>query len=388
MKFTIIILTVLTLLSSCSVLPEQNSSSHATKQPTDYSVVQTDSDEPFRYGKTFLTEEQAKVYDWLVLCAENFDVDSETLLPDEISEDSVNVIADYFWGDNPLHYWVVPYIFTDGEKSVLRIKTPDDMSISQAKQYSGEIEQAADEFLSDISSNAMEAVTQIHDRIVERVQYDQTMSSTNNTNLYGALVDKTAVCDGFTSAFQYLTALAGFDTVFVRGTTPKGIPHSWNMIRIGDEWYAVDTTWDTYFAGNHILREYLNVTSTEMDKEHFWDKSQYPSLPQTIDMTYNYHVYNGLMVTMETITLIPDIFAKQLPNTLSDDKVYFEIKVFGSDNYAYEWTKDYIIENIQYILKEVNKKIKAQEYSINTQTQVEFNFNDTMQIIYVYPEIT
>ena len=121
-------------------------------------------------------------------------------------------------------------------------------SAEQINQCQAQIEQVKNEVIGKISGNTDKKIKQIHDYLVDNLSYDQSLSGRNIYNLYGVLVNKSCVCEGYAKAFKYLMDEAGIDSVIVLGigTNSKGETenHSWNYVAIDGNWYAVDTTWD------------------------------------------------------------------------------------------------------------------------------------------------
>lgn len=60
------------------------------------------------------------------------------------------------------------------------------------------------------------------------------------TNAYGALVEREALCQGYASAFQLLSHMAGLHVKTVSGYLNGNIPHAWNVIELDGNWYQVD----------------------------------------------------------------------------------------------------------------------------------------------------
>ena len=121
-------------------------------------------------------------------------------------------------------------------------------SEEQINQCQAQIEKVRNEVIGSISGNTDKKIKQIHDYLVDNISYDQSLSGSNIYNLYGALVNKYCVCEGYAKAFKYLMDEAGIDSVIVVGigTNSKGETenHSWNYVAINGNWYAVDATWD------------------------------------------------------------------------------------------------------------------------------------------------
>jgi len=86
----------------------------------------------------------------------------------------------------------------------------------------------------------------IYDYICENVTYDRTSSGYLKYTPYAALVNGTAVCQGYAVLFYRLALELGLDTRVIFGQSGQ-VNHAWNIVRLGDTWFCLDATWD---AGN------------------------------------------------------------------------------------------------------------------------------------------
>lgn len=84
----------------------------------------------------------------------------------------------------------------------------------------------------------LEKVLYINDYLAVNCEYD---TSLNNQNAYNALVEQTAVCQGYALAFQALAGKLGVTTGYV---SSNSLNHAWNVAKINGKWYHVDATWD------------------------------------------------------------------------------------------------------------------------------------------------
>lgn len=91
-------------------------------------------------------------------------------------------------------------------------------------------------------------IREIHDFIVENTEYDETVSKSNIYNIYGTLINKEAVCDGYAKTFKYILDKLDIPCIIACGIgqNSKGQTesHAWNYVKLNDVWYAVDVTWD------------------------------------------------------------------------------------------------------------------------------------------------
>ena len=112
--------------------------------------------------------------------------------------------------------------------------------------------------------------------ITENVTFDE-WDDRMAYSAYGALIHGRAVCQGFANLFYRMALTAGLDVRIVSGTGMNGGPgstssgpHAWNIVRIGDLFYNLDSAWD---AGRTPWRWFL-LGSDSFDKEHIAEKTE------------------------------------------------------------------------------------------------------------------
>lgn len=95
-----------------------------------------------------------------------------------------------------------------------------------------------------------EQIKLVHDYIAENCVYDYK-NYINNTlpydayTAYGALVKGSAVCQGYSAAFNLICKKLGIETYSVTGTAPGGTgSHMWNIVRVDGLQYFIDVTSD------------------------------------------------------------------------------------------------------------------------------------------------
>lgn len=138
----------------------------------------------------------------------------------------------------------------------------------------------------------------IHDYITEWSRFDYSVFGrsgsdgfTDGSNTpYGVLIDRSAMCHGYSSTFQLFMDMLDIECMTVFGTpNGNGVQHSWNMVKLDDEWYCVDCAWDDPIGGSPC-HTYFNVTSDYLRSGsiHRWDES---SVPEATGTTYAYGNY-------------------------------------------------------------------------------------------------
>lgn len=135
----------------------------------------------------------------------------------------------------------------------------------------------------------------IHDYIVTNCAFAEGYSSMERSEnedvykAYGALVNGSAVCNGYAEAMYLLMYACGVECRMVIGTA-DGSDHAWNMVNMEDGWYQVDVTWDdpTPDRKGYVQYDYFNLTDNAMGVSHQWSEEGYPVCEK---QTYNYFSY-------------------------------------------------------------------------------------------------
>ena len=126
--------------------------------------------------------------------------------------------------------------------------TDEFSSESQVRSAINSIEQVKNTLVSRRTGNAYEDIKMVHDYLVDNIEYDTSLSKDNIYDVYGALVNRVAVCEGYARSFKYILDEMGISSVLVigTGTNSRGETerHAWNYVEIDGNWYAVDCTWD------------------------------------------------------------------------------------------------------------------------------------------------
>lgn len=168
-------------------------------------------------------------------------------------------------------------------------------------------ERAAKDVIAQLTPNMddYEKLKFFHDYLVLNCATDP--EDEYSDTVYGALVRKKALCEGYTKAFSYLCNLAGIENVIVTGKT--NVPHMWNMVKLNGNWYHVDVTWDKPDDELHkkypdvILYQYFMVTDSVIKNNH--TIVDYPvEPPKAYGTEENYFVREGADVTKDGELLI------------------------------------------------------------------------------------
>ena len=136
-----------------------------------------------------------------------------------------------------------------------------------------------------------------HDLLVRQTHYDQGQGSGAHS-AYAALVERSAVCDGYAGAFQLILDCLGIPCISISGEVNadgERQPHMWNAVQLEGSWYGVDVTWDDPVVPDgewDVLRHtYFLLGEEAMARSHtpvlvFWEGGDTFTLPALQPQNY------------------------------------------------------------------------------------------------------
>ncbi|MBE6787468.1 MAG: hypothetical protein E7537_03880 [Ruminococcaceae bacterium] len=120
-------------------------------------------------------------------------------------------------------------------------------SANQEQKLTQEIDKVIDGFGFTNNTPEIQKCDAIYDYITENVRYDYANLYDDEYLLkytaYAALINKTAVCQGYATLFYRMAKECGLDVRVISGTS-RGEGHAWNIVKLGDWYYYLDSTWD------------------------------------------------------------------------------------------------------------------------------------------------
>lgn len=122
-------------------------------------------------------------------------------------------------------------------------------------------EMAAADLIAGLPSDRFDQEVALHDRLIDKVVYD--LNAPMNQSAYSAMVSGATVCAGYARAFQYLCQKLDIPCYYCSGYA--GENHAWNIIKLDDGYYNVDTTWDDT---NPSTYDYFNLSDADIRKDH------------------------------------------------------------------------------------------------------------------------
>lgn len=138
-----------------------------------------------------------------------------------------------------------------------------------------------------------------HEAAASIAQYDGSERAAGQT-MDDVFLDGSAVCAGYSAAYQYLLQHMGIQCVQVRGEA-EGAGHAWCIALLDGAYYHIDPTWgdpqfvDGGYGGgdDYVNYDFFAVTDADMSATHQADETF--ALPACTATDDNYYVWEGLM---------------------------------------------------------------------------------------------
>ncbi len=191
--------------------------------------------------------------------------------------------------DNPQIFWL--------EKGFKPLLDTIDyaMSYDEAVDIAYELNSIADNIVEEANriEDEFERVQFLHDTIVGNTVYSENDFQSSH-QAYGPLLHGACVCEGYSKALALLCQKAGIDNICVYGddieedTFEK---HMWNLVKIHNNWYHIDATWDDTEDGD-IIYDYFCISETDITRDHEII-DEYFSIPVAIE-SYDYWTAHGI----------------------------------------------------------------------------------------------
>lgn len=154
--------------------------------------------------------------------------------------------------ENPEYFYVngsISYKYNTNTKIIIEIKPKYYFEATTIPSLKEKFDLSVEEALSciDESMSDIDKMIALHDYIVLNAEYDLETYETHNNDhptsfsAYGVLVENIGVCQSYTLAYSLLLEKV---EIYVGTVRSKSLSHIWNLVKIGNDWYHVDVTWD------------------------------------------------------------------------------------------------------------------------------------------------
>ncbi len=279
-----------------------------------------------------------------------------------LSEAQIRLTIKALTDDNPQIFFLSETFgfLVSEENNYTAVQLYSKMSPQQLQKKINELKGTVDGFLSTLRSGMTQYELElvIHDYILAVCEYDESVSADDAKELsndncvfdvYGALVNRKAVCEGYSRAFQLLCNAVGINCVNIIGQSHDEL-HMWNAIELGSDYYFVDVTWDDS-EDDALKYDYFNINEEQLLADH--EFSLLPSqmsdeqicgvgklsaltsnffIPQCDQTAYNYYVRTAPHLTSYQSDTVTQSLLKAAENKDSFFHIYIDPDKF---NYSY-----------------------------------------------------
>ncbi len=235
-----------------------------------------------------LSDVQKEIYLVLKDYIENFKTGYTPLEVEGITSiDDIGNANLAFRNDYPEYFWVpnrMGYIY-DGTVYSFAYLGPEEneesvyiCSKQEAERMLKEQNEVIEVFINTLKKGMTDYDIELalHDWLAECITYsiaaaDDYKSYPLAYTAYGALINGSAVCEGYAEAMSLILGRVGIQSITITGDYGGG--HMWNMVNIGGDWYHVDVTNDDLAEssqqGMSIKHNLFNRTDEYMESHGY-----------------------------------------------------------------------------------------------------------------------
>ncbi|WP_156036014.1 transglutaminase domain-containing protein [Butyrivibrio sp. AE3004] len=188
----------------------------------------------------------------------------------QVSMDTMQTVLLSVVFDHPELFWLDTTFYQEydynGTAIKLRLRYYD--RITDIPSANRQFQAKADAIVAEAAGlgDDLEKELYVHDRLADKLTYKHNPL---DQSAYSAIVGDTTVCAGYAKAFQYIMQRLGVPTYLCVGYA--GEMHAWDIIKIGDNFYNVDCTWDDQ---DPTVYDYFNLS----DADNYQHKRMYNSV--------------------------------------------------------------------------------------------------------------
>lgn len=149
---------------------------------------------------------------------------------------------------------------------------------AQVKSMYAELVSELDRIAGEIRFDGMTDFDKLllaHDYIASHCAYyevDDYYGDNLSYSAYGVIINKKAVCQGYSFAYEAILSRLGFDDVLF--VVSNSLNHVWNLVKLDGKWYNIDVTWDDPMQINYDM----NNPDMQLIRHNFFLISQEKNL--------------------------------------------------------------------------------------------------------------
>lgn len=289
-----------------------------------------------RYYFSKLNREDREIYKKIYFEIENF----EKRISVKGQYENVKEIFYMIIKDNPMMFyidpscfasskignyiWIEPIYVYDKQKTI-KITNEINLKLEPIKQKLKSIE------------TKLERERFIHKYLMSIVKYKYNYPEDDFEchTIVGSIIQRYAVCDGISKAFKLLCDLAKINCNIVFGDSwneyEKPQKHAWNMVKIDENWYHIDLTWNINLSERfkYVRYDYFNIREIDVIKDH----TNFDKLEVCDSLKNNFFYENKCILNgkNELEEFLVEKF-KSIKNEKTSKNIYFKLYIEDEQN--------------------------------------------------------
>ncbi len=322
------------------------------------------------YSYDFIGEKSLYIYDALMTAIEQKKTSVKFSSVMNLTSEDYCAVYQQIYNDECSMFYLdtkMQYAVNSATKNVASANIFYRYSNDEIERMQSVIDSEADRVIAMITPDMSEydVVKLFYDYLAENVVYDE--NTDNCRDIYGVFADKKAICGGYAKAMEYLCSKVGIEAITITGDA-DGVPHMWNMVRLGGEWYHIDPTYAVTESkvGPYVRYDYFCVTDEVISRSRTVYEQDY-KYPEASSELCNYYVKNGLVA--DNWEDVKQMLTNQVLEASKEKRLVAEIQCSSKETYGdavyklFDRTQAQAIPIMQNALPEAENKYQCENIS-------------------------
>ena len=305
------------------------------------------------------------------------------------NEDTIKKVIYAFRNDNPEIFWLSNTFSYEISDNKTNINLFSSLPTNKCNNAVNELNSKINDIISNVPSGLSEYEREkyVYDYVVDNCKYNKDAIKNSGHwqafTSYGALVEGSAVCEGYSRSIQLLLGYLGMECQLASGETNQ-TAHMWDVVKVNNNYYHLDATFDN--TNQVKLYDYFNVPDTLIKKDHIIDpncgKSNFNTygqrvpntngqynlnLPKCTSMEENYFTKEAIEISSLN-PKVDDIAIDKIVSLAQNNAPSVAFKISGCLNYQDTIEKMFLKPpyKVFYYVNEANERLDP-EHQIDSQ---------------------
>lgn len=188
----------------------------------------------------------------------------------DFSEADMHVAINAYLEDHPEVFWISNQFSYGSMGNQTTLQLYSYLSGTECEKSIEIFTDKVDSIMTSIPSglNEYHLEKYVHNTLLDNCEYAEGVKDSSDGweefSAYGALVNGSAVCEGYSYAMNLLLSKVGIKSYYINGHGENTL-HMWNVVNIDGNWYHLDATWNDS-SGSYY--NYFNLSDEQVEKDH------------------------------------------------------------------------------------------------------------------------